>query len=151
MIIYLILWRREMKDNIFTKALKMSCYAYTAVFLCIYAVVGMIDIHRNWGIFPLMALSIYALCFFEALGAVLLSKYAKNGVVKYLVHLALTVTLTAMLFRLVNGLAPSVIFWVEIVIAILHLIAFLIISHIAKAKALNEVYENVYRKQNGKK
>ena len=139
-----------MKNNAFLGALKISCYFFTAVLLCIYLALALFGIDKGWGIFPLMAFSLYAFCLFESLAGVLVFKYAKNGFVRYITHLALTVLLSALMFSLVNGLDGVTVLSAEIVIAILHSIVFAVISTVAKKKSKPDTYENVYSKSRKK-
>lgn len=123
-----------MKKKILSQTAFITCTAFSAVILLICLGILITGKDLDYGISAETAFSLFAVCLVISAFGVVLAHVKIAYILKYVIHLAVTVTATSVMLTAVNGLDGKTVLVAESIIFILHTVSFVIASAAAKHK-----------------
>lgn len=133
--------------NVIKRICVSSCVIFSALVLIVCAGIAAIGVEEGFGLDHTIVFALFILSFVISCTNAIYFHTKLNGAVKYVLHLLVTISASAVFLRVVNGLEGKTILIAVIMISVLHAIVFAIINAIKKEKRIKEKYESVYSKK----
>lgn len=130
----------------FLRIICLSCAVFTAMILLICFGVGLAGAEGSYGISPKAAFGIFAFSFTLSVLTQLCAIMKIPFFFRALIHLTVTVALSAACMRAANRLEGKTILYISLVIIVFHIAASFVVASVCRRKKRDEEYKNVYGK-----
>lgn len=135
----------------FLQILLFACLIFTGLILFICFGIGLAGAEESYGIFPTTAFGIFGFSLAFSCITVICAKLKISFFARAVIHLAVTLGLSAACLRLSNGLEGKTVLIIVIVIAVFHIAVSVIAYALTKKSRVNKNYVNVYGKLSNNK
>ena len=130
----------------FLQILLFACLVFTGLILLICFGIGLAGAEEKYGIFPSTAFGIFGFSLAFSCITVVCSKLKIPFFVRAVLHLAVTLAISAACLRLANGLDGKTVLITVLVIAVFHIAACVIIYAVKRKSGEEKEYKSVYGK-----
>ncbi|MEE0969820.1 MAG: hypothetical protein U0M06_10660 [Clostridia bacterium] len=132
--------------NVFLKVLNLTALFFTFFILLICLTVSIFVKGDSFGLFPAMVFGLFAVSLAISFATVFYTSSKIHGMLKYLLHLIITIVSFSLLFRFANGLEGKTILIASVIISIIHAVIFSLNAIFNGSSRKNAKYESVYKK-----
>ena len=125
-----------------------SCVIFTVFSLVVFSGIALIGLKEFQGIDPAKMFAIYILSFVVSCSNTIFKSKKLNIALKYVIHLLVILSSSAVFLRIVNGLLGKSVLIGVVLIGIIYTIVFAAVCAIRKSsKEKDESYNSVYKNQ----